>query len=175
MGAYGNTSAAAVSTFDPDNDGLFSYCEVRAGTNALHPDTDKDGVKDGADVEPTNFLAPNADGFNLSIMSDFNDPEVIDGTYSTGDKVNIRMWSSAKSVDWSRLNARHVYYELKQGSKIIQKGRLYEGEVTCDLSQNICTAQMDLAIAAGDYTLRLQIKDRDGDRYNIIKSITIIP
>lgn len=175
MGAYGNTSAAAVSTFDPDNDGLFSYCEVRAGTNALHPDTDMDGVKDGDDVEPTNYLAPYTDGYNLSVTSDFNDPDVIDGTYSIGDKVNIRMWSSSQSIDWQRLNAKHVYYKLMQGRKVVQEARLHEGQVTCDLSQNICTTQMDLAIEAGDYTLRLQIKDRDGDIYSIRKSITVNP
>lgn len=175
MGAYGNTSTAAVSTFDPDNDGLFSYCEVRAGTNALHPDTDKDGVKDGVDSEPSSFLAPIADGYNLSITPDFTDPDVIDGIYSIGDKVNIRMWSSTKGIDWQQLNPKQVFYKLKLDKKLILDGTLDKGNIICELAQNICMTQMDLTIESGLYTLDLQVKDRNGIAYQVSKSITVNP
>lgn len=175
MGAYGNTSAATVSTFDPDNDGLFSYCEVRAGTNAHHPDTDMDGVKDGADAEPTNQFSPFMDGYNLSVMPDFKDPDVIDGTYSIGDKVNIRLWSSSKGIDWHLLNPKQVFYKLKLDKKIILDGTLDKGNIICELTQNTCMAQMDLTIESGLYTLELQVKDRNGIAYEVSKLITVNP
>lgn len=175
MGAYGNTTSAAVSTFDPDNDGLFSYCEVRAGTNALHADTDRDGVKDGSDEQPTNHLVPFADGVNLSITADFSDPEVEDGIYTTGAKVNVRMWTSAQGIDWQRLNDKQVYYKLKSGKKTIQSGTVDDGNVSCDLNLNTCATQVDLTVASGAYTLELQIKDRDGVFYQASKAITVNP
>ena len=175
MGAYGNTDSATVTVYDPDYDGLFSYCEVRAGTNEFHPDTDKDGIKDSIDVQPVNHLSPSADGFNLSITSDFSDPDLQDGNYSAGDKVNIRFWSSEKGIDWQRLNTKQVFYKLKLGNRTIQDGNESDGKVSCDLSTNLCTTQMDLAIGSGDYSLELQIKDRDGMVYQASQPITVNP
>ena len=173
MGAYGNTETASVSTFDPDNDGLYSYCEVRAGTNALHPDTDFDGIKDGYDTEPLNHLVPFSSGVNLSIKSDFSDPDVFDGRYVVESQVNVYYWSSAEDIDWQRLNGNQVFYKLKDGNRTIQSGSIEDGKISCNLVNKTCNTQVDLNILSGNYTLSLQIKDRDGLSYQASKAITV--
>ncbi len=89
---------------DSDGDGLNDGAEISANANPLHPDTDQDGIKDGSDIEPGNILSPNPEGFNLSITSDFSDPDVNDGDYSTGDTVHILVWTDR--VDMSNFNSK---------------------------------------------------------------------
>lgn len=167
MGAYGNTAAAAVSTDDPDKDGLYAYCEVRAGTDPLHPDTDRDGINDAVDTEPLNQFAPNSNGFNLSVTADFSDPDVQDGIYKVGDKVNIRVWTQGKAGD--RSNKIEGEYKLKRNDSTAQ-----EGDMSCNLVQSACVAQIDFAAGSGDYTLRLKTEAND-NKYRVNSAITVTP
>jgi hypothetical protein len=70
------TSTAAVSSDDPDGDGLFAYCETRAGTDPNHADSDHDGIDDAQEVatttNPLSMFDPAGEGMNLAPDSVFS-------------------------------------------------------------------------------------------------------
>ncbi|MDZ4197731.1 MAG: hypothetical protein U1E27_00435, partial [Kiritimatiellia bacterium] len=67
----------AVASVDTDNDGLTAAEEFALGTHPENPDTDGDGLEDGAEVNThgTNPLNPDTDGDGVS-----DDQEIMDGT-----------------------------------------------------------------------------------------------
>ena len=77
----GQTSAADSTTFtvvpdpnDPDGDGLPTTQEGPIGTNPNDPDTDDDGLSDGAEVNThhTDPLNPDTDGDGLKDGAEVN-------------------------------------------------------------------------------------------------------
>ena len=44
--------------YDPDDDDLINRDEYEAGTDPFNPDTDGDGIIDGRDGSPTNYMRP---------------------------------------------------------------------------------------------------------------------
>jgi hypothetical protein len=95
LGAFGNTTQAAVSSDDPDGDGLYGYCETRAGTDPNHADSDHDGVLDGAEVNagssPVNLFDPAGEGMNLAADAGFT---LQGGEYLSTDMLHILAWSN---------------------------------------------------------------------------------
>jgi hypothetical protein len=95
LGAFGNTTQAAVSSDDPDGDGLYGYCETRAGTDPNHADSDHDGVPDGAEVNagssPVNLFDPAGEGMNLAADAGFT---LQGGEYLSTDMLHILAWSN---------------------------------------------------------------------------------
>lgn len=96
-GYYGSVGALTLNVdFDNDGDGLSNTRETSLGTNPNNPDTDGDGLQDGAEVNfyGTNPNNPDTDGDGLSdgaeVNTHFTDPTNPDtdgDTFSDGAEV----------------------------------------------------------------------------------------
>ncbi|QIG43544.1 hypothetical protein G5V58_12920 [Nocardioides anomalus] len=95
----GGVDCSVPTSDDPDGDGLTNAEEQAAGTNPNNPDTDGDGVKDGAEVHTygTDPKKADTDGDGLSdgveIGTSHTDPKVADTDgdgLTDGNEVNVR-------------------------------------------------------------------------------------
>ncbi|MEN8205434.1 MAG: choice-of-anchor D domain-containing protein [Pseudomonadota bacterium] len=167
MGAFGNTAEAAVSTDDPDNDGLFGYCEVLANTDPNHPDTDHDGINDSNEVtagtDPLDLFNPNGEGWNLATDSVFAQQGSV---YAAGDTLHILGWSNV--VGGSANNAK---YTIEGG------GNILTGSLT-NLGGSMYSASVPLAGLAytgSDVVVTFRLQDKKLKYLPAPRVITVTP
>ena len=166
MGAYGNTAEAAVSTEDPDSDGIFGYCEAREGTDPDHPDSDRDGVSDGQELAdgtgPLDIFDPLAEGMNLSNDADWR---VSLSEFLETDTLYLLAWTNL-------LNAADI---KSAAYTVIGTVSTATGDLV-NAGDGTYSAAIPLAgIGAGGATVTVRIRQNGpgGIRYDDSRSITI--
>jgi uncharacterized protein (TIGR03790 family) len=166
MGAYGSTAVASTSIEDPDFDGLFGYCETRAGTNPNHPDSDRDTVNDGQEVaggsDPLDIFSPNSNGMNLSNESDWRTSTL---EYMDTDTLYLLVWTN--TIEPSRIKAA----TYKETGTLTESG----GELS-NANDGTYSATIPLtSVGIGNVTvsIRLQEDGRNADKYNDSQTIYI--
>jgi M6 family metalloprotease-like protein len=111
LGAFGNSDEAAASP-DLDGDGSYGYCETIAGTDPGHPDTDHDGVMDGADSNPLDLFDPYPEGLNLASDAEFAQAT---SSYSSDDILHILAWSNLVEA-----GANNTAYAIEAGGDVLR-------------------------------------------------------
>lgn len=166
MGAYGNTVEATEASYDPDGDGVLSYCEARNSTDANHPDTDHDGVKDGVELangsDPVNTFSPNGEGMNLASDVDF---KLSADTYLETSAVHILAWTNVVGAGAGKAN-----YTVTGG------GITLSGALT-DLGDGRYSGAQDLSAlgyVGADVMVSINIQERK-IKYTDSRVITITP
>ncbi len=122
----GQTSAADTTTFtvvvdpsDPDGDGLPTSQEGPLGTNPNDPDTDDDGLSDGAEVNThgTDPLNPDTDGDGLTDGAEVN----VHGTDPLNPDTDGDRITDGREVTGVRIKERFEICNRKVRSAIVVK------------------------------------------------------
>jgi hypothetical protein len=131
--SYGlNPLDPTLAAEDPDHDGLTNLQEFMLGTNPINPDTDGDGLTDGAEVNVyhTNPLLPDTDGDKI--------PDGIEVQTGT-DPLNPNSYDLKKATATSILTPPSFTLSLSvanpvQSVQLDWKVNLIDGKTTLDLT-----------------------------------------
>jgi hypothetical protein len=169
MGFNGNTTNATPGAVDGDGDGLYGYCEVRAGTDPSHPDSDHDGLSDGQEVvdgtNPADLFSPRGEGTNLSPDADFRASAEMFATHQT---LHVLAWSNLLNA----ANIKSATYSLSSAAGVI----LASGNLT-NLANGSYSAAIVLAplnySGNANITVTIQENTKKPLRFTQTRALTI--